>query len=123
MSNEITVTLSLSCYKPAVMSSAVGRSVTGALFSMSSNFFSQGVALIGLSATAIPLGQVTTPHWCWFKNLDSVNFLKIRNGSGGTDLLKLLAGEVAVVPLLDSAVPYAIADTATVDLEFMVLGL
>lgn len=123
MSNEITLTASLSANKIAVMSSALARSVTGALFGMVGNYAIEAVQLIATSATAINLGAVTAPHWAVFHNLDATNFLRIRNGSGGADLLKLLAGEWAFCPLLDTAVPYAIADTASILLEYLILSL
>ncbi len=123
MSNEITLTASLSGYKPSVMSSAVGRSVTAATFTMTGTLLSQGVVLIGTSATAVPLGQVTTPHWTVLHNLDITNFLTIRNGAAGADLLKLLASEWAFFPMHPSAVPYGVADTAAILLEFLIFAL
>lgn len=123
MAQEITLTASLSVNKSTVMSSAVARSVTAALFNMSGNFWVEGTVSIATSATAIPLGQVVAPHWAYFHNLDSVNFLKIRNGSGGADVLKLLAGEYAFCPLLDSSTPYAIADTSACLLEYAIFSL
>lgn len=124
MSNEITLTASLSANKASVMSAAIGRAVTGALFNMSGNLYiGPALALIGTSATVIPLGQVTAPHWAVLHNLDASNFLTIRNGSGGTDLLKLLAGEWAFCPLLDTSTPYGVANTASVLLEYLILSL
>ena len=106
------------------MSSAIGRSFTGLLFTMTGSVYAQNTISVGFAAAeAIPLGEVTAPHWAYFKNLDATNFIKIRNGASGADLLKLKAGEVAICPLLDSAVPYAIADTAACLLEFLILSL
>lgn len=121
--NEITVTASLSAFKAAVMSSAIGRSITGATFTMTGSFYTEGSISVGITATLIPLGQVTTPHWAYFKNMDSANYLTIRNGASGADLLKLLPGEAAFVPLLDTSVPYAIANTAPCILEYLILSL
>ena len=123
MANEITFTGSLSVYKSSIMSSAIGRAVSGLLFTMTGNTLIEGVLSVGTSATLIPLGQVASPHWSWFLNKDSGNFIKIRNGASGADLLKLKAGEWAFCPLLDSAVPYAIADTAACVLSYLILSL
>lgn len=123
MSAEITLTASLSALRSAIMSSAVGRSISGATFNMAGNYFSEGTMLVATSATAIPLGQVTAPHWSVFHNLDATNFIKLRNGSGGTDLPQLLAGEWAFFPWLSTAVPYAIADTAACLMEYLILSL
>jgi hypothetical protein len=124
MANEITLTTSLTVYKPSVMSSAISRAVTAALFNMTGALFSGPLlALIGTSATTFPLGQVTAPHWAWFFNKDASNFVTIRNGSGGADLIKLLAGEFCAVPLLDTAVPYGVANTASVYVEYAFFSL
>ncbi len=123
MANEISVTASLSVYKSSVMSAAVGRSITDALFTMTGSAWIESILDVLTSATVIPLGGVATPHWAYFKNLDASNFIKIRNGASGADLLKLKAGECAFCPLLDSAVPYAIADTATCKMEYVIFAL
>lgn len=123
VANEITLTASLSCYKPAVMSSAIGRSVTNLLFNMSGNLYTQDTMSVATSATVIPLGAVTAPHWAFFNNLDPTNFIKIRNGSGGADLIKLKPGECCFVPLLDTATPYAIADTGACLMEYLIISL
>jgi hypothetical protein len=123
MANEITVTLSLTVNKPAVMTSALSRAVTAALFTMTGNPWVGATQLIGTSATAIGLGGITAPHWAYFHNLDATNYLTIRNGAAGADLLKLLAGEYALCPLLDTAVPYAVANTSSCLLEFLILSL
>lgn len=123
MANEVTVTASLSCNKPSVMSSAVGRAITNAQFTMTGNFYVAPESMsVGTSATVIPLGQITAPHWAYFKNLDPTNYLTIRNGSGGADLCQLYPGEFAIIPLLTTCVPYAVANNAPVLMEFMILS-
>lgn len=123
MANEISLTASLTAYKPSIMSSALSRAVSGFLATMTGNFIVEGTISIATSATLIPLGQVTAPHWAAFHNLDATNFLTIRNGSGGADLLKLLAGEWAFCPLLDTSVPYGVANTAVCLLEYLIFSL
>lgn len=123
MANEITVALSLSAFKSSAMSASVGRALASGTFTMTGTTWSEGVMSVPTSATAVPLGGVTAPHWAYFKNLDGTNFVKIRSGVSGADLIKLLAGEVGVVPLLDTAAPYVIADTAACLLEFLILSL
>ncbi len=124
MANELTITASLQFYKPTIMSSALSRAVTNLLFNVS------GASVIGpttmsvpTSSTAIPLGPVTAPHWAFFMNLDPTNFIRIRNGTAGADLLKLLPGEPAFCPLYDSAVPFAIAAVAACVMEYMIVSL
>ncbi len=122
MANEITVSAGLTVYKSSVMSSAVGRSVVDATFTMTGNPYVQGVISVGTSAEAIPLGEVTQPHWAWFKNLDATNYLTIRNGASGADLLRLYPGELCPVPLDITATPYAVADTAACLLEYAIFS-
>jgi hypothetical protein len=123
MANEIHLTASLSCYKPAIMASAVGRSINDFIASMTNSTYIEGTVLIGTSATAFPLGQVGAPHWAYFKNLDSTNYVTIRNGSGGADLIELMAGEPCFVPLYVAANPYGVANTAACYVEYLILAL
>ncbi len=123
MGNEISLTASLSCFKPSVMGSVMGRSVTGQLATMTANPFIEGTVLVTTAAMLIPLGQVTAPHWAWFKNLDAGNFINLRNGASGAVLLKLLAGEACPLPLDDSSIPYAQANTAACLMEYLVFSL
>ncbi len=123
MANEIKMTASLSCYKSSIMTSAIGRSRPELLANMSGNVFSEGTMLVGTGATLIPMGQVTAPHWCWFHNLDQDNVITIRNGLLGADLIGLLAGEESPVPILLTAVLYAVAQVAPCYLEYLILSL
>lgn len=104
------------------MVAAVGRNVTGLLFSMSSGVYSQGVLSVATSATAIPLGQVASCGWAFFYNSDSANYVTLRNGSSGADWLRLNAGECAFGPLITSCVPYGVANTSAVLLEFLIFS-
>jgi hypothetical protein len=124
MANEITLTASLSLFKALIMEQADGDAVTNFIASMSGNFYTKGVVLIATSAgTAIPLGQVVAPHWAFFKNMDPVNSVTIRNGSGGADLLQMLAGEPAFCPLLSTCVPWGIATGGAINLKYLIISL
>jgi hypothetical protein len=75
---------------------------------------------IGTSQEAIPLGDVTTPGWAVFQNLDDTNFIEIGLDVGGFQpFIKLEPGYQCVVPLGTSA-PYARADTAAADLFYII---
>ena len=123
MSNEIALSMSLSGYKPTVMNAPVGLSIAGFLASMAGNYYSEGTLLVATGATLIPLGAVTQPHWCFFQNLDQTNYLSIRNGSGGADLIELYPGEPALFPMFTTAIPYAIAHTAACVLQYLIFSL
>jgi hypothetical protein len=123
LANEISFTSSLTVNKPSIMSSAIARSVNNLLFSMNGNFTVEGTISVGTSATAIPLGQVTQPHWAFFNNLDPTNFLTLFNGVSGAVFAQLYAGECAFVPLAIACVPYALANTNPILLEYLIVSL
>ncbi len=123
MAQEVTLSATLTVLRESAMAAAISKSITDGQFDMSANAHIVGFLSVLITATAIPLGAVTAPHWAWFKNLDTTNFIKIRNGSSGADLIKLKAGEACAVPLYDSATPYAIADTATCSMEYAIFSL
>lgn len=122
MANEISFTVSLTANKPSIMSAPIGRSVSGLVLSMAgTQFIGPTSMLVTTSAIAIPLGQVTTPHWAWFYNLDPTNYVQFQNGSGGAVFLRLNPGEGTWVPLDPGITPYAKANTASVQIEYLIL--
>lgn len=123
MADEICLTCSLTVYKSSIMAHAQSDAFVADLHDMSGSNFISGTISVGITAEAIPMGDVTAPHWAWFHNKDSTNFIKIRNGSSGADVIKLLAGERCAVPLLDSGTYYAIADTAACIMYYRIYAL
>jgi len=122
VANEITLTCSLSVFKPAVMTTAFSRAVTGLLVTMTGNYVSYGVILVATGGTAFPLGQVTAPHWAYFANMDATNYFTLRNGSGGADVCEFFPGEESPVPLLTTSTPYGVAHTAAVLVEYIIIS-
>ena len=78
-----------------------------------------GVQNIGTSEEALVLGDVTTPGLCYFENLDATNYLTIGETTNN-DIIKLKPGEFCFVRLGITA-PYAIANTAACDLNYIIL--
>ena len=71
------------------------------------------------SEGALHLSGVGAGGWFFAINRDATNFVSIRQGTGATDMIKLLPGECCLFRLHDDApAPYAIADTATCELEY-----
>lgn len=70
------------------------------------------------SDEALALGDVTTPGFAVFQNLDDTNYVEIGTGSF-TAFLKLKPGELAMCRLGTTA-PKAQADTAAVDLFYII---
>lgn len=121
MASEITLTASLSIFKATSMSAARGISVTDALFNMAGTPVEGGTISVATSETTIPMGQVTLPHWSAWHNLDSTNFVIIKNAASGIGFIKLLAGEYAFFPMNTAyTAPVAVADTAACLLEYLI---
>ncbi len=120
MANELTITISLTYErgktKLSVQENNLQVDVTGDLAI-------QHVQNVGTSEVAIDLGGVTAGGYMFARNLDSTNYVEIRSGTSATDVIRLKAGEVALFRLsADSTAPFAIADTAAVDLEYLLLS-
>ena len=80
-----------------------------------------GVQEIGIGGEEVLVhGDVGTFGWVFLKNLDSTNF--ITAGFTGAHSIKLLAGEACIFPA-NGADIYALADTAAVDVEYIVVEL
>lgn len=79
---------------------------------------------IGITEEAIGLGELTSLGWSIFINRDSTNYIELRSGTGASnDIIKLLAGEFAVFRWgSDVTAPYAIANTAACQLEYMIVS-
>lgn len=121
MANEITVNVTLTCLngsfrkevRPAAIQ--VTQSTLGGVSS---------VQTIGTSEEALALGDVSTEGYAFFQNLDATNFVTIGSYTGGTTynpVVKLKAGEFALLRLDSSQTFYAKADTASVKLWFEIL--
>ena len=75
---------------------------------------------IGLSEEAILMGDVAAGGYMFVQNLDSANFISLRQATGVGNFIKLLAGEWAIFRLSpDATAPFAIADTGACDVRFL----
>lgn len=123
MANEISLTASLTVLKALSMAGPEALSVVGAQFTMTGNTLVRGPISVPTTGVAVPLGQVTSPHWSVFVNLDTTNYLTLQNGVSGAVFARLLAGEYAFLPLDPACVPYAIANTAAVLMDYLIVSL
>ncbi|MHA2066617.1 MAG: hypothetical protein ACXABY_19770 [Candidatus Thorarchaeota archaeon] len=73
---------------------------------------------VGLTAEDLPTGDITAIGYCWFRNLDTTNFVQL--GAAGKVFMKLKPLEEAIIRL-GTEVPQAIADTAPVELEYIMV--
>lgn len=122
MANEVTVNISLA-YSDS----------DGTQDSLASTNFLKTVATkriahikqsITTSEVALNLGGISAPGFLLAINLDPTNFVSLRVASGGAKCAHLYPGGGPALIPLDSGmqVPYAIADTATCVIEFLVIS-
>ena len=117
MASELTLSgLTIAFTKsnvPSVSLSPVSISIT-----VTGNQIMDNVQSVGTTEEAILLGDVAAGGVCFFQNMDATNFVELRSGTGATDMIRLLAGEWCLFRLSpDATAPFAIADTAAVNLR------
>lgn len=121
MADELEINASLD-FTPDI-GKAASASVAGLLADVSSEKKIEHTQTIGTSEEAIVLGEITSPGWAFFKNVDPTNFINLKVATGGAIFAKLLPGEVAMLRLGSGAqAPFAIADTAPCALEYMLVA-
>lgn len=88
-----------------------------------SQLASSGILAVATSATALPVGSVTTLGTCCLRNLDTTNFVTVGVTSGSyIPVLKMKPGEVAIVRLMTGITLQLKADTATCNVMFLLLN-
>lgn len=122
MANEITLSGTLE-YEDSELSEAI-LAITGKLASVSTKKFIHHKQNVGITEEALDLGELTALGWSMFVNRDSTNYVEIRSATGaGNDIIKLLAGEFALFRFgSDVTAPFAIANTAAVQLEYVIIS-
>lgn len=117
MANELTISASLKFVKGntnvSFAKSGVRLDVTGKNYTSKSQ-------TIGTTEEAISLGDVATPGYILIYNQDTTNFVSVRSGTGAANLIKIPPGGIALFNCQASA-PFAIADTAAVDIEYLLI--
>ncbi len=122
MANELVLNMGLAYTKNAA---TVNEAIVNLQISVSGNGL---VSLTAYSAptsdTALPLGSVTAPCYCFIKNTDATNYVQIKSGVAGTSFSKLLPGQFCVLPL-DPGItaPSAQAHTAPCVLTYCIFDL
>ena len=119
MASELTLTVKLSWTKGST-------TITLNLENLSSDTAgTNGIhnrQTVGTGEEALLLGDVAAGGYIMVVNRDSTNFVKIRHGTGGTDLVRVDAGEFALFRIDDGATaPFIIADTAAVDVDYALI--
>ena len=81
-----------------------------------------GVQKIGTTHEALVMGDIGTAGWARFMNIDATNYVELGIVTGGTfyPFAKLKPGETFPLRLGTNA-PYAKANTAEVNLEYLII--
>lgn len=118
MADELRSSVAASFSKGSVTESVDYRGIT---LDVSGTQYLKHNQNIGTSAEAVVFGEVTQAGALIVgRNLDATNFVSFRDQSGGTNFCKVLAGEPFYFRFVGTAL-FAIADTATVNIEYMVV--
>lgn len=123
-SNAIQVTASLVYTNLPQNISAQTLSAGPSLFSIAGKNYAGGTMAVPTTSggTAIPLASLGSLGWAMFKNNDSTNYVDILVATSSTDVLRLYPGEVALFRFGSGiTAPAAIAHTATVLLQYLIL--
>ncbi len=121
MANEGTFTFALTIAKQPPMSADQVFNIFNQIFNVSSGKYIRDVITVSHTAeTQIPMGQVVSAGYFAWYNADSVNYIKIRTGTGGTYFARTPAGHAGVFELEPTLLPYAIADTGDCDMEYAI---
>lgn len=77
--------------------------------------------VIGTSAEPIELGDAGVGGYLMCKNHDADNFVQLNANGGAVWLARLEPGDIALFRIDDGATPNAKADTASCEVEFLIL--
>lgn len=122
MANEISYTVSLACAKGTYFnqsrkpgSQAADQATQGA---------AGDVQAIGFAADeVIAYGDLVAPRWCFLRNLDTTNYIKVGPTTGGAilEMIRLKPGESCLFPIGPSVVLRAQSAVAACNLEKFIL--
>ncbi len=78
--------------------------------------------IVGFAAEeALDLGDIGVGGYLIAVNRDTANFVEIRPNTGLADLIRMEPGDLFIGRIADDAVPYVLADTANVELEYIIV--
>lgn len=120
MADEIAVSVSLKMSRSDI---EPALSKTGLTFDMTGTEYTELVQTIGITEEALDLGDVGTPGYIIAINLDTTNFVSIRPATGAANTIRLDPNfGVALFKFGSGATaPFAIADTASCRVQFLLL--
>ena len=116
MANEISVTTTVTLANGTLVASFAPAAFT---IDQTDAKVSNQVLDIGTTEENVSFGDITTGGQLCIQNHDATNFVEVYpSDSTGDAFAKLLAGEVAIIPLQSGVTVTAKADTATCEVQF-----
>jgi hypothetical protein len=110
--NELTLSGALDFTKSSTRATTRDMGISGLQFTVTgTDCIGPVTQNVGTSAEALDIGDITTPGYLAIKNLDATNYVTVRMGSTGADVVKLKAGEFALFRLA-STNPFVLANTS-----------
>ncbi len=122
MSNEINYSVAIGCINGDYFNQA--RKPGSQLANQATQGAAGDVQIIGFAADeVIVYGDLVAPRWCFLRNLDPTNYIKIGPTTGGAilEMARLLPGESMLFPIGPSVVLRAQAAVAACKLEKFIL--
>lgn len=117
MANELTLQITATySHNNASFSRTIKKTPT-----VTGTALTHAVQNIGTAEETLALGDVTPTGYAIFYNLDATNYVELGKATA-TYVLKLKAGEAAVLRLDSWTTIYAKANTAAIDLEYYLLS-
>ena len=118
MANELTIETSLSFIKGlANVDFEKKASIT-----VAGTRYTKMVQEVAITEEALELGDMSNPGYILIVNRDGANFISIRPGTGENDMVTVPSGGVALFQFASTA-PFVIADTAVVEIEYLLIEL
>lgn len=123
MADEITLSIALDFIKGVRKTNTLGMGVTALEIDVAgTDFIGPKTQTIGTTAEAIDVGDIGTTGYFVVKNLDATNYVDFSRATftsgGGT--VRLKAGDAAVFRFASNT-PYALADTAAVEIVYLMI--
>lgn len=120
MADELKITCAMRFTKS---STDVRLNFLNALFTVSGTDYVSGTQTIGTSEEALVLGDCSAGGYIVVKNTDATNYVSFRAATGGTNMVRLNAGEIALFRFdaTGAAAPFAIANTAPVTIQYLLI--
>ena len=119
MPNELLISASMTFAK-GTTAARMGRG--GVMANVAGTKVADLIQDVGTIVEVLLLGDMTAPGYVMIENLDATNFVSVRAGAGGTNLIEIPAGTTAGPFRFSAAsVPHVIANTAAVRIRFLLI--